>query len=140
MSFVGKKMIIERTPALDAAITRINKLRKVISIYLFSTRTGGKYKKPFDLEVFRRTIEINLIGTFYVIRLAAARMVDNEPDEEGQRGAIVNTASLAAFEGQIGQAAYSASKGGIVGMTLPIARDLARHGIRCCTIAPGLFS
>jgi NAD(P)-dependent dehydrogenase (short-subunit alcohol dehydrogenase family) len=103
-------------------------------------RTVGKDKRPFDLGLFRKTIEVNLIGTFNVIRLAAARMVDHEPDAAGQRGAIVNTASIAAFEGQIGQAAYSASKGGIVGMTLPIARDLARHGIRCCTIAPGLFS
>ncbi len=104
-----------------------------------ASRTVGKNGAPFDLDVFRRTIEVNLIGTFNVIRLSAARMVANEPAESGERGVIVNTASVAAFEGQIGQAAYSASKGGIVGMTLPIARDLARHGIRCCTIAPGLF-
>ncbi len=104
-----------------------------------ASRTVGKNGAPFDLDVFRRTIEVNLIGTFNVIRLSAARMVANEPAESGERGVIVNTASIAAFEGQIGQAAYSASKGGIVGMTLPIARDLSRHGIRCCTIAPGLF-
>ena len=82
---------------------------------------------------------MNLVGTFNVIRLAAARMMQNEPNEEGERGAIVNTASVAAFEGQIGQCAYSASKGGVVGMTLPIARDLAASGIRVNTIAPGLF-
>jgi NAD(P)-dependent dehydrogenase (short-subunit alcohol dehydrogenase family) len=104
-----------------------------------ASRTVGKEDRPFPLAVFRRTIEVNLIGTFNVIRLGAARMVANEPDSEGERGAIVNTASIAAFDGQIGQAAYSASKGGIVGMTLPIARDLARSGIRVCTIAPGLF-
>jgi 3-hydroxyacyl-CoA dehydrogenase/3-hydroxy-2-methylbutyryl-CoA dehydrogenase len=104
-----------------------------------ASRTVGKDGTPFDLGVFRRTVEVNLIGTFNAIRLAAARMLDNEPAATGERGVIVNTASVAAFEGQIGQAAYSASKGGIVGMTLPIARDLARHGIRCCTIAPGLF-
>ncbi len=104
-----------------------------------ASRTVGKNGAPFDLDVFRRTIEVNLIGTFNAIRLTAARMITNEPGESGERGVIVNTASVAAFEGQIGQAAYSASKGGIVGMTLPIARDLSRHGIRCCTIAPGLF-
>ena len=105
-----------------------------------ASKTVGKGGVPFDLGVFTRTIEINLIGTFNVIRLVAAKMVSNEPGPDGERGVIVNTASVAAFEGQIGQAAYSASKGGIVGMTLPIARDLARNGIRCCTIAPGLFN
>jgi len=104
-----------------------------------AAKTVGKGGEPFDLGVFSRTIEVNLIGTFNVIRLVAAKMVSNAPGKDGERGAIVNTASVAAFEGQIGQAAYSASKGGIVGMTLPIARDLARSGIRCCTIAPGLF-
>jgi NAD(P)-dependent dehydrogenase (short-subunit alcohol dehydrogenase family) len=104
-----------------------------------ATRTVGKGNQPFPLAIFRRSIEVNLIGTFNVLRLAAARMVENEPNADGERGAIVNTASVAAFDGQIGQAAYSASKGGIVGMTLPIARDLARGGIRVCTIAPGLF-
>jgi NAD(P)-dependent dehydrogenase (short-subunit alcohol dehydrogenase family) len=102
-------------------------------------RTVEKDGRPHDLAAFRRVVEVNLIGTFNAIRLAASRMLANEPNADGERGAIVNTASVAAFEGQIGQAAYSASKGGIVGMTLPIARDLARHGIRCCTIAPGLF-
>jgi NAD(P)-dependent dehydrogenase (short-subunit alcohol dehydrogenase family) len=104
-----------------------------------ATRTVGKGNKPFPLDVFRRSVEVNLIGTFNVIRLAAARMAENTPDGEGERGVVVNTASVAAFDGQIGQAAYSASKGGVVGMTLPIARDLARLGIRVCTIAPGLF-
>jgi NAD(P)-dependent dehydrogenase (short-subunit alcohol dehydrogenase family) len=94
---------------------------------------------PMPLEIFTKVIEINLIGTFNVIRLAAAQMVNNEPNDEGERGVLVNTASVAAFDGQIGQAAYSASKGGVVGMTLPIARDLASVGIRCCTIAPGTF-
>ena len=87
----------------------------------------------------RRVIQVNLIGTFNCIRLAAAHMAKNQPNEEGERGVVINTASVAAFDGQIGQAAYSASKGGIVGMTLPIARDLAELGIRVCTIAPGLF-
>lgn len=94
---------------------------------------------PHPLDVFAFTIQVNLIGTFNCIRLAAARMMQNQPNEEGERGVIVSTASVAAFEGQIGQAAYSASKGGVVGMTLPIARDLAGYGIRVVTIAPGLF-
>jgi NAD(P)-dependent dehydrogenase (short-subunit alcohol dehydrogenase family) len=94
-----------------------------------------------SLAVFQKVISINLIGTFNVIRLAALAMEHNEPsrDDEGERGVIINTASVAAYDGQMGQAAYSASKGGIVGMTLPIARDLARSGIRVMTIAPGLF-
>ncbi len=94
---------------------------------------------PHPLDAFIKVINVNLIGTFNVIRLAAAQMAGQEPDAHGTRGVIVNTASIAAFDGQIGQAAYSASKGGIVGMTLPIARDLARTGIRVVTIAPGLF-
>ncbi len=94
---------------------------------------------PHPLDAFETIIRINLIGAFNVIRLASALMAQNTPLANGERGVIVNTASVAAFEGQIGQAAYSASKGGIVGMTLPIARDLARYGIRVCTIAPGIF-
>jgi NAD(P)-dependent dehydrogenase (short-subunit alcohol dehydrogenase family) len=93
---------------------------------------------PLPLEMFRKTIEVNLLGTFNVIRLAAEHILAEDLDGE-ERGVIVNTASVAAFEGQIGQAAYSASKGGIVGMTLPIARELAEGQIRVCTIAPGLF-
>jgi len=94
---------------------------------------------PHPLDLFERTIRINLVGTFNVIRLAAAAMAEAPPSESGERGVIVNTASVAAFEGQIGQAAYSASKGGIVGLTLPVARELARSGIRVVTIAPGIF-
>jgi NAD(P)-dependent dehydrogenase (short-subunit alcohol dehydrogenase family) len=128
--------------ALDRAVGSFGELRALVNCAGIgsASRTVGKDGRPFDLGVFTRTIQVNLIGTFNVIRLAAARMVGNEPNADGERGAIVNTASVAAFEGQIGQAAYSASKGGVVGMTLPIARDLARHGIRCCTIAPGLFA
>jgi NAD(P)-dependent dehydrogenase (short-subunit alcohol dehydrogenase family) len=103
-------------------------------------RTVDKDGNPFDLRVFRKTVEVNLIGTFNVIRLAASRMLGNQPNSEGERGVVVNTASAAAFEGQIGQCAYSASKGGVVGMTLPVARDLSKAGIRVCTIAPGLFA
>jgi NAD(P)-dependent dehydrogenase (short-subunit alcohol dehydrogenase family) len=94
---------------------------------------------PHPLASFSKVIQVNLIGTFNVIRLAATVMAQNAPTPHGERGVIVNTASVAAFEGQIGQAAYSASKGGVVGMTLPIARELARHGIRVVTIAPGIF-
>lgn len=102
-----------------------------------AAKTYGK-KGPFPLDGFTKVINVNLIGTFNVIRLAAERIAKAEP-QDGDRGVVINTASVAAFEGQIGQAAYSASKGGIVGMTLPIARDLAELGIRVCTIAPGLF-
>lgn len=93
---------------------------------------------PHDLDVFARTVQVNLIGTFNVIRLAAARMAGQDPDA-GERGVIVNTASIAAFDGQMGQAAYAASKGGVAGLTLPVARDLARELIRVVTIAPGTF-
>ncbi|WP_105034188.1 3-hydroxyacyl-CoA dehydrogenase [Cryobacterium aureum] len=102
-----------------------------------ASRVVGK-RGPFPLDVFRRVVEINLVGTFNVLRLAAARMMES-PTEAEERGVIVNTASVAAFDGQIGQAAYSASKAGIAGMTLPIARDLAQYKIRVMTIAPGLF-
>jgi len=101
-------------------------------------RTIGK-EAPHDLARFTKVIAINLIGTFNMIRLAADAMAKAGPNAAGERGVIVNTASVAAYDGQIGQAAYSASKGGVVGMTLPIARDLSRNGIRVCTIAPGLF-
>ena len=94
---------------------------------------------PHNLELFTTVIKVNLLGTFNVLRLAAASMSENEPDDEGERGVCVNTASIAAFDGQIGQIAYSASKGGIVGMTLPAARDMAPRGVRVVTIAPGLF-
>ena len=94
---------------------------------------------PMPLGEFVRVVQVNLVGTFNALRLAAAAMAEAPPDEEGERGVIVNTASVAAFEGQIGQAAYSASKGGVVGLTLPAARELARWGIRVVTIAPGVF-
>ncbi len=108
----------------------------------WATRTIGKdgqYDSAHDLEIFKKVIEINLVGTFNCIRIAATAMSHNEPDADGARGAIVNTASVAAEDGQVGQAAYSASKGGIVGMTLPVARDLAVVGIRVNTILPGLI-
>ena len=101
-------------------------------------KVGDSYG-PHSLEAFEKTIKVNLTGTFNVIRLAAFTMASNLPNREGERGVIINTASVAAFDGQIGQAAYAASKAGIAGMTLPIARDLARSGIRVMTIAPGLF-
>jgi 3-hydroxyacyl-CoA dehydrogenase/3-hydroxy-2-methylbutyryl-CoA dehydrogenase len=104
----------------------------------WAERTVTK-RGPHQLDPFERVIKINLIGTFNVLRHAAAAMADAEPREDGERGVCVQTASIAAFDGQIGQIAYSASKGGVVGMTLPAARDLASLGIRLCTIAPGLF-
>jgi len=94
---------------------------------------------PHNLEFFSNVVKVNLIGTFNVLRLAAAAMSENEPDGEGERGVCVNTASIAAYDGQIGQAAYAASKGGIVGLTLPAARDMAGRGVRVVTVAPGLF-
>lgn len=105
----------------------------------WAERTVNRDGSPHHLETFRKIVEINLIGTFNVLRLAASGMSGNEPDGDGQRGVIVNTASIAAFDGQIGQAAYSASKGGVVSLTLTAARDLAAAGIRVCTIAPGLI-
>ena len=103
-----------------------------------ATKTVSR-KGAFPMELFRDVIKINLVGTFSVLSQAAEKMAENEPDENGERGVIVNTASIAAFEGQKGQVAYAASKGGLVGITLPIARDLAYYGIRIATIAPGLF-
>src|SRR5918999_1479069 len=104
----------------------------------WAQRVTGK-QGPHDLEIFSNVVKVNLIGSFNVLRLAATAMNENDPGEGGERGVCVNTASIAAFEGQIGQVAYAASKGGIVGMTLPAARDLASRGIRVVTIAPGLF-
>jgi 3-hydroxyacyl-CoA dehydrogenase/3-hydroxy-2-methylbutyryl-CoA dehydrogenase len=128
--------------AVDQAVSTFGEINAVVNCAGIGTagRTIGKDGTPFALAHFKKTIEINLIGTFNVLRLAAAKMVGNTANPGGERGAIVNTASVAAFDGQIGQAAYSASKGGVVGMTLPIARDLAVSGIRVCTIAPGLFA
>jgi NAD(P)-dependent dehydrogenase (short-subunit alcohol dehydrogenase family) len=102
-----------------------------------SARTVGK-SGPHDLALFRKVVEVNLIGTFTVLSIGAAAIAQTEPDSVGQRGVVVNTASIAAFDGQIGQVAYAASKSGVVGLTLPAARDLSSLGIRVCTIAPGL--
>jgi len=126
--------------ALDGAVGRFGAIHALVNCAGIGTaeKTYGK-RGPADLTAFTRTIHVNLIGTFNCIRLAAGHMAKNAPGADGERGVIVNTASVAAFDGQIGQAAYSASKGGIVGMTLPIARDLAELGIRVCTIAPGIF-
>jgi NAD(P)-dependent dehydrogenase (short-subunit alcohol dehydrogenase family) len=104
----------------------------------WAARTLDKTGKPHDLDLFKTVIGVNLVGTFNVLRLAASAMSKNDP-VDGERGVIVNTASVAAFDGQIGQIAYAASKAGVVGMTLPAARDLAPAGIRVCTIAPGIF-
>jgi 3-hydroxyacyl-CoA dehydrogenase / 3-hydroxy-2-methylbutyryl-CoA dehydrogenase len=126
--------------AVDAAAELGGGLR--ISVHCagvgWAERTVSK-RGPHQLEFFEKVIAINLIGTFNALRLAAAQMAGNEPDEGGERGVCVNTASIAAYDGQIGQVAYSASKGGVVGMTLPAARDLSSLGIRVNTIAPGLF-
>lgn len=126
--------------AISSAIERFGGLDILINCAGIgdAARVVGK-NGPMALDRFTRVIGVNLVGTFNAIRLAATTMSGNSPSGDGERGVIINTASIAAFDGQIGQAAYSASKGGIVGMTLPIARELARHGIRVMTIAPGLF-
>ncbi|MGO4156917.1 3-hydroxyacyl-CoA dehydrogenase [Cupriavidus sp. YAF13] len=126
--------------AAVAAATALGRLAGLVNCAGIATanKTVGK-NGPHPLDAFDKTIRVNLIGTFNMIRLAAAAMVQNTPDAEGERGVIINTASVAAFDGQIGQAAYAASKGGVVAMTLAIARDLSRDGVRCMTIAPGLF-
>jgi len=128
------------TEALSAAAAKFGGIQVLVNCAGIgkADKTFGK-RGSADLAGFSRVIQVNLIGTFNCIRLAAAHMAKNQPNDEGERGVMINTASVAAFDGQIGQAAYSASKGGIVGMTLPIARDLAELGIRVCTIAPGLF-
>ena len=140
-AFVAANVLeAEQVEAAVAAASEAGPLR--ISVCCagigWAERTVSR-RGPHDLEIFSNVIRVNLIGTFNVLRLAAAAMVENEPDEGGERGLCVNTASIAAFEGQIGQVAYSASKGGIVGLTLPAARDLAGRGVRVVTIAPGLF-
>jgi NAD(P)-dependent dehydrogenase (short-subunit alcohol dehydrogenase family) len=125
---------------VQAAVDAVDGLRFAVSCagIGWAERTVGK-NGAAQLQPFETVIRVNLIGTFNVLRLAAAAISAGDPDAEGERGAVVMTASVAAFDGQIGQTAYSASKGGVVGMTLPAARDLARQGIRVCTIAPGLF-
>jgi len=126
--------------AVDGTVEAFGGLRFAVSCagVGWAERTVSK-NGPANLQPFETVVRINLIGTFNVLRLSAAAMAQNEPGEDGERGAVVMTASIAAFDGQIGQTAYSASKGGIVGLTLPAARDLAGIGIRVCTIAPGTF-
>ena len=126
--------------AIAQAIVGSGQLAIVVNCagILIGEKIVGKHG-PHDLDRFRRVIEVNLVGTFNVIRLAAEVMQDNQPEENGERGVIINTASVAAFEGQIGQSAYAASKAAIAGLTLPAARELARSGIRVCAIAPGIF-
>jgi len=126
--------------AVDTATSR-GPLRIAVNCAGIGTpgKVVGRDGAPMPLEQFARVVGVNLIGTFNVVRLAAAAMLAQPPTDSGERGVIVNTASIAAFDGQIGQASYSASKGGIVGMTLPLARDLAAQRVRVCTIAPGIF-
>jgi NAD(P)-dependent dehydrogenase (short-subunit alcohol dehydrogenase family) len=126
--------------AVEAAVKAFGGVHVLVNCAGIGTaeRTLGK-EGPHNLAHFTRVVTINLIGTFNMIRLTADAMAKAGPNAAGERGVIINTASVAAYDGQIGQAAYSASKGGIVGMTLPIARDLSRNGIRVCTIAPGIF-
>jgi NAD(P)-dependent dehydrogenase (short-subunit alcohol dehydrogenase family) len=123
-----------------AAAAALGTLRGVVNAagIVLAERVLGR-SGPHALESFLRVVQVNLAGTFNVIRLAAAAMTQAEPSPGGERGVIVNTASVSAFDGQIGQAAYSASKGGVVGMTLPVARELSKYGIRVMTIAPGIF-
>lgn len=126
--------------SLDKAADRFGKIDIAVNCAGIgpAAKVLGK-NGPHDLALFNKVLQVNLVGSFNVLRLAAAKMALNPPREDGERGVIVNTASAAAFEGQIGQAAYSASKGGLVGFTLPIARELAAHGIRVATIAPGIM-
>jgi NAD(P)-dependent dehydrogenase (short-subunit alcohol dehydrogenase family) len=126
--------------AVDLAVSAFGGLHGVVNAAGIgpAAKVLGK-NGPHALDLFEKTIRVNLVGTFNVIRLAAAVMSQNTPEKSGERGVIINTASIAAFDGQIGQPAYAASKGGIVGMTLPIAREFATLGIRVVTIAPGIF-
>ncbi|MEX0320345.1 MAG: 3-hydroxyacyl-CoA dehydrogenase [Ruegeria sp.] len=126
--------------AIAHAVDKMGKITACVNCagIAYGIKTVGK-DGPHPLDAFQRTIDINLVGTFNVSRLAAAEMAKNDPEPDGARGVIINTASIAAFDGQKGQAAYAASKGGVVGMTLPMARDLASTGIRVMTIAPGIF-
>ncbi|HET7479122.1 MAG TPA: 3-hydroxyacyl-CoA dehydrogenase [Rubrobacteraceae bacterium] len=126
--------------AVETAVRELGGLHGAVNCagIAIAEKTLGR-DGPHALDSFTKVIQVNLIGTFNVIRLAAEAMTQNEPSEDGERGVIINTASVAAFDGQMGQVAYSASKGGVVAMTLPIARDLARSGIRVMTIAPGIF-
>ncbi|WP_170428272.1 3-hydroxyacyl-CoA dehydrogenase [Ruegeria arenilitoris] len=126
--------------AVEHAMSKMGRITAAVNCagIAYGIKTVGK-DGPHPMDAFQRTIDINLVGTFNVSRLAAAEMAKNNPEPDGARGVIINTASIAAFDGQKGQAAYAASKGGVVGMTLPMARDLASTGVRVMTIAPGIF-
>ena len=146
---LGKDVIFAKTDVTDEVAVQgaVNKTMEAFGAINIAINCAGgatpmkvlSKKGPMPLAAFNRTIQINLVGTFNVIRLVVEQMVKNAPDADGEKGVIINTASVAAFDGQIGQADYSASKGGIVAMTLPIARECADYGIRVMTIAPGLF-
>lgn len=126
--------------ALDVAVAKMGGITAAVNCagIAIGIKTVGR-DGPHPLDAFRKTLDVNLVGSFNVARLAAVAMANNSPEPDGARGVIINTASVAAFDGQKGQAAYAASKGGVVGMTLPMARDLASSGIRVMTIAPGIF-
>jgi NAD(P)-dependent dehydrogenase (short-subunit alcohol dehydrogenase family) len=130
--------------AVGAAVERAGRAERGLRVSVCCAGIGpaerlARSRGPHDLELFSAVVKVNLIGTFNVLRLAAAAMIGNQPDQGGERGVCINTASVAAFDGQIGQVAYAASKGGVVGLTLPAARDVASKGVRVMTIAPGLF-
>jgi 3-hydroxyacyl-CoA dehydrogenase/3-hydroxy-2-methylbutyryl-CoA dehydrogenase len=149
-SELGKKAVFIKTDvtseeSTQAAINQVVKTFGGLNVVINCAGVGdpGKLlskKGPMPLSFFNRVVQINLVGTFNVVRLAVEKMVGNKPNEEGEKGVIINTASVAAFDGQIGQPAYSASKAGVAGMTLPLARECADYGIRVMTIAPGLFN
>lgn len=140
-----EKVDVSNASDVKAAMTRVKENFGAIHIIVNCAGVGWAAKtvsrgEPHDPDMFAKLIGINLVGSFYCASHAAAIMLENDPlNEDGERGVIINTASVAAYEGQVGQVAYSASKGGVVGMTLPMARDLAPNGVRVCTIAPGLF-
>jgi len=146
---LGSKTVFQKTDvtspesaqaAIDMAKSKFGGLHGLVNCagILAGSRIVGR-DGPHDLAIFRKVIEVNLVGTFNMLRLAAAAMMANTPNEEGERGVIINTASVSVFEGQIGQAAYAASKGGVASMSLPAARELAKFGIRVVAIAPGVF-
>ena len=146
---MGKDVLFVKTDVTDevAVQAAINKAMETFGAIHIAINCAGvgdaikvlSKKGPYPMSAFNRTIQINLYGTFNVIRLSVEQMVKNAPGEDGEKGVIINTASVAAFDGQIGQAAYSASKAAVVGMTLPIARECADYGVRIMTIAPGIF-
>lgn len=143
---LGLRCDITNTEQVNAALDQAEAAHGPARILMNIAGIGGAKRiiardgSPAPLEDFERTVRVNLIGTYNMVRLNAARIAKLEPMEDGERGVMVCTASVAAFDGQVGQEAYSASKGGIVGMTLPLARDMAQWGIRICTLAPGLFA